>query len=662
MVFLMLLAGVLGVPLTDTVRWDQALYQDSFSTEFPAFGEPCPLPTGVSMLQTREALWIRVRAKGPFVKEKAQRDQLGPDFVAVLLDPAGSGGETVYWLGADPAGNQKDQRIQNGVWDPFWNAAWESRVHTDEEGYEVIWRIPFRIFSYQRGPWGFNVIRQIGKTGTVCALAPTPPGQMRPSLKSIHLTLPLQVVFHAYPQGVGLQEKGGNFRGRVGLDASLRLDLHTFWITLFPDYGVADVDPVYVTLDRFAVYLPERRPFFTDEAELFRPPLIPGLPLMDFFYTRAIGDTATGTAGFSTDPASRVPLLGGAKAVLRHGRWLAGGLYARTDVPEEFAFGAIRGTWASAVVGAQGGFYRRDTLQERQVLAYAVGQQGHLQWNLLGGQSDTAWLAGAAVQYATPTWGGFLRAVRLDGGWGARHLAFFPYEDLRYLAVGGGPVWYRKGPFMSLSATVSFRYWDEALLAPTLQGEINFFGVSMQGHQASLSLSGGTASAYFPDPSRGVLRDTVFSQVRGALTTFWNLSPHTFSLSVSRTNREMNYRTYALAGVTRAQVAWSVLLATDLRLRMNLSYQQFDGEHPLWNGGVLVRFSPVAGSQLQVGFSHALTTDPVLGAFFAGGQNHVYLAYEKGLAGVYVLVERYHNARMEPTLWRLRLKVRLQAF
>jgi len=658
MVFLMILPAVLSVPLLDTVRWEEAFRQDSFFTEFPAFGEPCPLPTAVSVLQTQEALWVRVWAEGPFVKETAQRDHLGPDFVAVLLDPAGSGGETVYWLGADPAGNQKDQRIQSGVWDPFWNAPWESQVHEDEMGYEVIFRIPFRIFSYQRGPWGFNVIRGIGKTGTVCALAPTPPGQMRPRLEGLRLTLPPQVVFQAYPQAVGLEEQGEKPQGRLGLDASFRLDLHTFQFTLYPDYGVADVDPVYVTLDRFAVYLPERRQFFTDDAELFRPPLIPGLPLMDFFYTRAIGDTATGRAGFSTDPATRVPLLGGAKAVLRQGQWLGGGIYARTEVPEDFAFAALRRTWTSTVMGAQAGFYRRDTLQEQQLLAYAVGQQGNLQWNVLGGQSDTAWLAGAAIGYATPTWSGSLRAVRLDGSWGAPHLAFFPFMDLRHFVVGGGPTWYRKGPFMSLSTTASLVYWDEAFLAPTLQGEVNVFGVSLDGHMVSLSLSGGKASAY----DLLGMRDTVFSQVQGALNTSWNLSPHTFSLSVSRTSREMNYRTFVLAGVTRAEVGWSVLLATSLRLRMNLSYQQFDGEHPLWNGGVLVRFSPVAGSQIQAGFSHALTTDPVLGMFFAGGQHHVYLAYERGLAGGYVLLERYHNARMEPNLWRLRLKVRLQAF
>ncbi len=661
MVLLTVLTGVLNVPMMDTVRWENALHWGTFLTESPSFGERCPWSTRVDLFQTRETLWIRVRAEGPFVVERTQRDRLGPDFVAVMLDPSGSGGETVYWLGADPAGNQKDQRVQNGIWDPFWNASWETRVRTDHEGYEIIWRIPFRIFSYQRGPWGFNVIRRIGKTGTVCALMPTPPGQMRPRLQSVRFTLPLRVTLQAYPQAVGILDAHGDPRGRAGLDASLRIDLHAFQVTLFPDYGVADVDPVYVSLDRFAVYLPERRQFFTDDAELFRPPLIPGLPLMDFFYTRAIGDTATGMAGFSTDPATRVPLVAGAKGILRQGPWILGGVYARTEIPEDFGFAAVRRIWSSTVMGAQAGIYRRDTHLERQMLTYAVGQQRNVQWNLLVGKSDTAWFAGGAFQYATPAWGWFLRTAHLHGSWPARHLAFFPYEDLRYVSLGGGPILYRKGPFLSLSASFSLQYWDEAFLRPSFQGSARISGISWKGHQVSGSLTGGRASAYFLDGAHGI-QDTVFSRWQIQFTSSWNLSPHTFSLSLTRTNREMNYRTYTLAGATGFQMGWSVLLTSGLRLRAVLSYQQFDGEHPVWRGETVVRFSPVPGSQLQVGYSHALTTDPLLGSLFAGGENHVYLAYEKGIAGVYVLLERYHNARLEPTQWRLRVKARIQAF
>lgn len=660
---LLILLSIQAVPVLVTPQWDHALHLDEpFQTEFPTFGDPCPYPTTVDLFQTREALWVRVHAEGPSVVEKTQRDQLGPDFVAVLLDPAGTGGETYYWLGADPAGNMKDQRIQNGVWDPFWNTLWEAKPEQTDQAYTVVFRIPFQSLPYHRGAWGFNVVRNIAKTGTVCALAPTPPGQMRPALLSLRLHLPLRISFQAYPHVTGRISPQQNLQGQGGLDVSLQVDLHRFQVTLFPDYGVADVDPVYVTLDRFAVYLPERRAFFTDEAELFRPPVIPGLPLMDFFYTRAIGDTATGMAGFSTAPTTRVPLTGGAKGLLRGGPWQGGILYARTEVPEDFLFVALKGSGRLGITGIQAGLYRRDALNERQILAYEVGQRGPLQWNILGGMSDTAWFAGGAVQYASPFWGFFLRTAHLKGAWAASHLAFFPYQNLRFFEVGGGPTWYRKGPLMNLTASAGIRYWDEAILSPSVIGTVNLFGVTSSGHTFSLSLNGGQSSAYYLNFSTGSLQDTVFRAWGGSLSTNWNLSPHTFTLNLSWTSQDMNYRTYTLSSRTTLQTGWNFLLTTGLRFRSSLSYEQFSGEHPLWRGELMVRFSPLSGSQIQLGYSHVLTTDPALSALYGGGRNYVYLAYEKGLAGAYILLERNHNIQLESTDWLLRLKVRVKLF
>ena len=659
---LLILLSIYTAPLVNTPQWEQALhFERPFQTEFPAFGDPCPYPTTVDILQTREALWVRVYAEGPFVVEKTQRDRLGPDFVALLLDPAGTGGESYYWLGADPAGNIKDQRIQNGVWDPFWNALWEADVKRTDQAYTVTFRIPFQALPYHRGPWRFNVIRNLGQTGTVCALVPTPSGQMRPEMLALRLHLPLRISFHAYPHVAG-RLRTQHLRAQGGLDASLQVDLHRFQVTLFPDYGVADVDPVYVTLDRFAVYLPERRVFFTDDAELFRPPIIPGLPLMDFFYTRAIGDTATGMAGFSTAPTTRVPLIGGAKGILRRGPWQLGALYARTESPEDFLFAALKGNSRLGVTGMQAGLYRRDTFNEHQILVYDVGQSGPVQWNVLGGMSDTAWFAGGALQYATPRWGWFLRSAHLKDAWAAPHLAFFPYKNLQFFDVGGGPIWYRKGPFRMLSSTAGFRYWDEEILSPSVKGTASFFGVTPAGHVFSLSLTGGQSSAYYPDNSTGSLQDTAFKALSTSLSTTWNLSPHTFTFHASWSSQAMNYRTYTLTSHTTLQAGWNLLLTSALRVRSSLSYEQFTGEHPVWRGDVMVRFSPHSGSQIQVGYSHVLTTDPVLSTLYSGGRNYVYLAYEKGLAGAYLLLERNHNIRLEPTDWLLRFKVRLKAF
>src|SRR3989475_13258057 len=76
-----------------------------------------------------------------------------------------------------------------------------------------------------------------------------------------------------------------NFEHRAGLDAKFVLkDALTFDVTLNPDFSQVESDDPQVTVNqRFAVFFPEKRPFFIENAGFFMTPI-------NLFFSRQIAD------------------------------------------------------------------------------------------------------------------------------------------------------------------------------------------------------------------------------------------------------------------------------------------------------------------------------------------------------------------------------------
>ncbi len=658
MVLLMLITAISVPVLNDSASWRDAMIWDSLVTQRPVYGDPCPYPTQVRVGQTGQELVVRIQADGPYAREHAARDQLGTDYVAILLDPLGSNGETYYWFGADPSGNKLDQRIQGGVWDPMWDARWRVEVVTARQGYTLTFHIPFHNFLYHRGPWGFNVVRMIGSKQTECALVPTPQQRPRPFFLLLQLRLRPYVGWRLRPHGLMYADQSKLRLGRLGMDGALKLDLHAVYLTLFPDYGVADVDPVYITFQRYAVYIPERRLFFTQDVEPFRTPIIPGLPLMDFFYTRHIGDTSAFQAGFSTRQRTRIPMVGGAKALINGGSYHFGALWARTALPEDFVYTALKYTHPLFSTGVLGGVYRRATHTEWQTLLYSTGQYAHLTWTVLGGMSDTSRLAGGALQYTSPGVAAYLRTMWSLHPWQAAHLAYFPFQDLRFVDAGFGKNFYHLGGLAALSLAMGGSYWDESTLSPSAYGYLDGYLFTREGHLISISLKGGEESALQYDWITGQWTDTLYAfwSIQGR--SRWNVSPHTLTLQAEYQTLSMNYRTFHLGSTSSVSADWSVLLMKPLRFHFTLAYHQYSGEYPVWSLGTRIRWSPRSGHQVQLGVTHAFSSDPVLSSIYSGGSQYYYVSSRWGSVWIYLLLEREHDGRFAPVDWRVRLKLR----
>ena len=109
---------------------------------------------------------------------------------------------------------------------------------------------------------------------------------------------------------------------RYGITPSLNLS-----VTLNPDFGQVELDPTVVNLTRYEVYFQERRPFFVEDADLFKTPLT-------IFYSRRVGAAPdlpdpTTPGGTITEAPTESPILLAAKITGHAGpRWRVGALTA----------------------------------------------------------------------------------------------------------------------------------------------------------------------------------------------------------------------------------------------------------------------------------------------------------------------------------------------
>ncbi|MGH7657483.1 MAG: DUF5916 domain-containing protein, partial [Gemmatimonadales bacterium] len=180
----------------------------------------------------------------------------------------------------------------------------DSRGRLTPEGYVVEVRIPFKSLRYPSGSpqsWGFNVQRRTQRTGYNDTWTDVRRANASFLVQAGHLTglhdMQRGVVFEAQPfitaSANGQRTATGAFdREEVDPDAgaNFRIGLTNLSLdaTINPDFSQVESDEGQVTLnERFALFFPEKRPFFLEGIELFSTP-------NQLVYTRQINDPAVG--------------------------------------------------------------------------------------------------------------------------------------------------------------------------------------------------------------------------------------------------------------------------------------------------------------------------------------------------------------------------------
>ena len=201
------------------------------------------------------------------------------------------------------------QEQTSGHFDTSFDTVWDSKGKVTSRGFVVWIAIPFKSLRFpatKEQEWGVILYRgitrktedsfwpqvsnkvegRLGQAATLYGLEGISPG------RDIEL-IPYGIMrgFRALDTrdfGQPYFQKA-TAQGQPGMDAKFVLHDHfTIDVTANPDFSqIESEDPQITVNQRYAVYFPEKRPFFLENEDFFRTP-------MDLFFTRSIGDPSAG--------------------------------------------------------------------------------------------------------------------------------------------------------------------------------------------------------------------------------------------------------------------------------------------------------------------------------------------------------------------------------
>src|SRR5947208_12254413 len=294
----------------DEPAWAHAVRLTTFYETWPGDNIAPPVRTTVALTYDAHALYVGIWAQDPHPARVraayADRDNVGPgdDYVALVLDTRSDGRVgTIFRVSprgtqADGVFNEAQFALGNNPDDLTPDFAWEARTAIGDSAWTAELRIPFTSLRYpqrERRTWGVIVRRVYPRElthslasvrlprGTTCFLC---------HAQRVELTgLPRGGALAAAPYATGGKDlrAGADVKWTPG--AGTALDA-----TLRPDFSQLEADVPQLSVNsQFALFYPEKRPFFLEGSDLFQTPL-------QVVYTRSIaapewGARATGEVG-----------------------------------------------------------------------------------------------------------------------------------------------------------------------------------------------------------------------------------------------------------------------------------------------------------------------------------------------------------------------------
>jgi hypothetical protein len=313
------------VPRIDTVAtidgnldepvWRRAARLTDFSQYQPVDGRPSAEPTEVMVWYAPDAIYFGIRAReihGNVVRAThANRDNIdSEDQIQILLD-TDNARQIAFLFGVNPYGVQQDgtrsAQFAGGAGGPSATGGgfrtinplegsvdlnpdyfFESKGRLVEGGYEVEMRIPFKSLRYQDAKvqsWGIHILRRVQHSGFQDTWAPAIRANANflaqsGTLDGLH-DLKRGLVLEATPTLTAKADRvaaigDGSYQRKAELGGDARWGIRqnlTLNGTINPDFSQVEADVGQVLLnERFALFYPEKRPFFLDGLELFDSP------------------------------------------------------------------------------------------------------------------------------------------------------------------------------------------------------------------------------------------------------------------------------------------------------------------------------------------------------------------------------------------------------
>jgi len=302
--------------LLDDPVWAQAPAETGFKTWRPDFGQDAHEKTIVYYAYDRENLYFAYRCydREPD-KIKASltaRDNIvQDDWVCLNLDTFNDR-QSLYAFYVNPLGIQGDSKFEGNQEDYTIDVVWFSAGRIDAEGYTIEVRIPFKSIRYRhREPVEMGIvfercISRLSESATYPALDPARGFDFLNITRPLHFAdikhYTLLEMLPAFTYGKeSLDEQGSlepqkalsdlSLTGKYGLTSQLILDG-----TVNPDFSQVESDAGQVDFNlRYALFYPEKRPFFLEGREKFvLGASEEGNPLESVVHTRTIVDPLLG--------------------------------------------------------------------------------------------------------------------------------------------------------------------------------------------------------------------------------------------------------------------------------------------------------------------------------------------------------------------------------
>ncbi|HET7600129.1 MAG TPA: DUF5916 domain-containing protein, partial [Gemmatimonadales bacterium] len=310
-------------PIAVDGRMDEGAWQDATRIPipyewFPGDNVAPPVETDCRIAYDASAFYVACHALDPHPAairaHYADRDDLDrlpyDDHILMLLDPFNDE-RRGFQFRINAVGVQMDALYSTaeGIEDFSWDTIWESAGRITDDGYVVEVRIPFRSLRFPQSQteqtWGLilerswprgtrhrmqSAPRDRNNACTLCeankvtgfvGISPGSNVELYPTLTS-HRT-DVRDAFPAGPLASGSVKVDPGLDVRWGVTPNLSLNA-----TANPDFSQVEADVAQLDVNtRFALFFPERRPFFLEGADFFATPI-------QAVFTRTVADPSGG--------------------------------------------------------------------------------------------------------------------------------------------------------------------------------------------------------------------------------------------------------------------------------------------------------------------------------------------------------------------------------
>ncbi len=301
----------------DEEAWQKGLVLDVNNETDPGKNVPAPVTTISYMTYDDDHFFIAFRANDPdpsaIRAHLADRDTpFRDDFVGIMVDTFNDE-RNGYEFFVNPLGVQMDLSLNEvsseNEEDEAWDAIWRSAGKIDEQGYVVEIAIPFSSLRFQRSDgeqtWGLTPFRSYPRSrrhqilgiktdpDDGCLLCQVPkvtgfagatPGrniEITPTVTA-HRT-DVRTTFPEGPLESGDPDYDPGLTARWGITPNL-----TLTGTVNPDFSQVEADAAQLEENtQFALFFPEKRPFFLEGADYFE-------TYMNVVHTRTVADPSWG--------------------------------------------------------------------------------------------------------------------------------------------------------------------------------------------------------------------------------------------------------------------------------------------------------------------------------------------------------------------------------